>query len=82
MLNENLQGKAVSGVFSNTPYTGKVIESIKDGDGYNHIIKLDKPITMFYNNPTQTKRNNRMVLCHVNYRVSNQNKSHTLTVIQ
>ena len=83
MLNQNLTGRKVSGVFSDKPYTGVVVESIieKDG-GYNHIIKLDSPIVMQYDNPTQTKRNNRWVLHHVNYNVDNRPHSteHSLTI--
>lgn len=77
MLNRDLQGKLVSGVFSGKAYTGKVVESILEKDGYNHIIKLDKPIIMQYDNPTQTKRNNRWTLYHVNYKVAVRPTSYT-----
>lgn len=75
MLNQNLQGRKVQGLFSNEPYTGTVIESILESDGYNHIIQLDEPIVMVYNNPAQTKRNNRWVLRHVNYKVESRPSS-------
>lgn len=83
MLNQDLKGRKVQGLFSNEPYTGTVIESILEKDGYNHIIQLDEPIVMRYDNPTQTKRNNRMVLRHVNYKVESRPRSfsHQLKVL-
>lgn len=83
MLNQDLVGKKVSGVFSDKPYTGVVVESIVEKDGgYNHIIKLDHPIVMQYHNPTQTRQNNRWVLHHVNYNVGDRPRStdHSLTI--
>ena len=78
MLNQNLQGKRVQGVFSEKPYTGVVVESIVEKDGgYNHIIKLDSPIVVQYDNPTQSKRNNRWTYSHVNYRVDIRPRSFT-----
>ena len=72
MLNADLKGRKVSGVFSGKPYTGVVVESILEKTGYNHIVKLDEPIVLVYNNPTQTRRNNRMVCHHVNYNVGSR----------
>jgi hypothetical protein len=69
MLNVDLKGRRVSGVFSGKPYTGVVIESVLEKTGYNHIVELDVPITLVYNNRTQTRANNRMVCHHVNYNV-------------
>ena len=74
-LKKNLVGCNVSGVFSGKAYTGVVVESILETKGWNHIVKLAKPITLTYNNPTQTKANNRMVCYHVNYSVNSDSNN-------
>lgn len=82
MLNIDLKGKRVSGLFSGSPYTGVVIESIAERSGYNHIIRLDRKIIKLYSNPTQTKRNNRLVLAHVNFRAGEPTEGHELYLLE
>jgi hypothetical protein len=81
---QDLAGKKVRGVFSEHPYTGVITESIQEPRGWNHIIRLDKPITLRYNNPTQTRANNRMVLKMVNFSTHYQETAtnpNTLTIV-
>lgn len=63
----NLVGRKVEGVFSGKFYTGVVTETLTELGGFNHIIKLDQPITIIYDNPTQSRSANRWVLHHVNF---------------
>jgi hypothetical protein len=77
----SLVGRKVEGVFSGKFYTGVVIESITEPRGFNHIIKLDKPIVMIYDNPTQTRANNRWVLHHVNFSTDYQEQTNSDNVL-
>jgi len=81
---QDLVGREVRGVFQDHPYTGVITESIQERYGWNHIIRLDKAITLRYNNPTQTRANNRMVLNHVNFSTHYQetvSDRNTLTIV-
>jgi hypothetical protein len=82
MLNRDLKGKRVVGLFSGDPYTGVVIESVVEETGYNHVIRLDRRIVKYYNNQAQTKRNNKMVLEHVNFHAGEIHEGHELYLIK
>lgn len=82
MLNRDLKGKRVAGLFSGDPYTGVVIESVVERSGYNHIIRLDRKIAKLYSNPAQTKRNNRLVLEHVNFHAGEPTEGHELHILE
>jgi hypothetical protein len=82
MLNRDLKGQRVAGLFSGDPYTGVVIESVVEETGYNHIIRLDRRIVKYYDNQAQTKRNNKWVLEHVNFHVGEPSKGHELYILE
>ena len=82
LLEQNLQGRKVKGVFNGTSYTGIVLESVVEANGeYNHIITLDKPIVRNYDNPCQSARNNRWVFKHVNFRQSEEAQDNFMMIV-
>lgn len=81
-LVKKLVGARVGGLFNGTPYSGIVSESIAEKDGtYNHIVALDTPMVRNYNNPTQSARNNRMVLNHINFATDSESADNFMMIL-
>jgi hypothetical protein len=81
---QNLQGYRVTGRFHGITYFGTITESVVEGSDFNHIIILDRPMTISHarlGHPPKYKNYKPMVFTGLNYNTKSPSKFLSVEVL-